>query len=90
MSARRFLIAGRVQGVGFRWFVARLARELGIRGTARNLQDGRVEITAAGESSSLSQLESALRTGPPGARVDRVEVVDVKDEASMPKGFSVS
>lgn len=90
MTARRFLIAGRVQGVGFRWFVARLARELGLRGAARNLPDGRVDVTAAGNTAELAQLEMALRTGPPGARVDRLEVLEVEDEATVPKGFSIS
>jgi acylphosphatase len=78
-----------VQGVGFRWFVARLARELGLRGSARNLRDGRVEVTAAGDEEHLARLEAALRTGPPAARVDSVDVVDVKDEAGVPNGFSI-
>lgn len=90
MTARRFLVAGRVQGVGFRWFAARLARELGLRGSARNLPDGRVEVTAAGEADGLARLETALRSGPPAARVDGLEVVEVEDEASVPKGFSTS
>jgi acylphosphatase len=90
VTARRFLIAGRVQGVGFRWFVARLARELGLRGAARNLPDGRVDVTAAGNAAELGQLETALRSGPPGARVDRLEVHEVEDETSVPKGFSIS
>ena len=90
MTARRFLIAGRVQGVGFRWFAARLARDLGLWGSARNLPDGRVEVTAAGEEAGLGRLEAALRTGPPAARVDGLEVLEVVDEASVPKGFSTS
>ena len=88
MTARRFLIAGRVQGVGFRWFVGRLARELGLRGSARNLPDGRVEVTAAGEAAPLAQLEKALWAGPPASRVEGIEVLEVEDEASVPKGFS--
>lgn len=88
MTARRFVIAGRVQGVGFRWFVARLARDLGLRGSARNLSDGRVEVLAAGDKARLAELETALRAGPPAARVDAVEIADVEDEATVPKGFS--
>jgi acylphosphatase len=89
VSARRFLIAGRVQGVGFRWFVAGLARELDLRGSAVNLRDGRVEVTAAGESARLAELEAAMRAGPPGARVDGLEVLEIQDEAAIPKGFRV-
>jgi len=88
MTARRFLVTGRVQGVGFRWFAARLARELGLRGSARNLPDGRVEMIAAGDTARLAELESGLRAGPPAARVDRLDVLEVKDEETVPKGFS--
>lgn len=89
MTARRFLVAGRVQGVGFRWFVARLARELELRGSAVNLRDGRVEVTAAGDSAKLAELEAAIRAGPPGAHVDGVQALEMKDEADIPKGFRV-
>lgn len=88
VTARRFLIAGRVQGVGFRWFAGRLAHELGLRGSARNLADGRVEVTAAGDGVRLAEFERAIRAGPPAGRVDEVEVLEVEDEASVPKGFS--
>src|SRR6185437_8958613 len=50
---RRFTVTGHVQGVGFRWFVARHARSLGLSGYARNLDDGRVEVVASGEESML-------------------------------------
>lgn len=89
MTARRFLVSGRVQGVGFRWFVTSLASELGLRGTVRNLRDGRVEVVAAGTDSALAQLADALADGPPAARVEGVEASRVEDEASLPKGFTV-
>lgn len=67
-----FLIQGRVQGVGFRWFVQREATELELRGWVRNTEDGDVEVVAAGEPNDLSELRSSLRRGPRGARVDRI------------------
>lgn len=67
-----FLIQGRVQGVGFRWFVQREATELDLRGWVRNTEDGDVEVVAAGEPDDLSDLRTSLRRGPRGARVDRI------------------
>jgi acylphosphatase len=69
----RFLVAGEVQGVGFRWFVARHARGLGLTGYARNLGDGRVEVVASGDESALDELEELLRRGPANAQVSGVE-----------------
>jgi acylphosphatase len=62
-----------VQGVGFRWYVARHARSLGLVGFARNLPDGRVEVVVSGPEESLPALEQLLRTGPANAQVERVE-----------------
>jgi acylphosphatase len=67
-----FLIQGRVQGVGFRWFVQREASELKLRGWVRNTEDGDVEVVAAGDPGDLSELRTSLKRGPRGARVDRV------------------
>jgi acylphosphatase len=68
-TARRFLVTGRVQGVGFRWFVERRARALGLAGWVRNLPDGSVEVAAAGDDAALDALRATLREGPSGARV---------------------
>lgn len=74
MIGARFLVRGRVQGVGFRWFVSRQARELGIGGHARNLPDGRVEVVAWGDSADdMTRLEVVLRQGPANAAVESVE-----------------
>ena len=67
-----FLIQGRVQGVGFRWYVNREAGELGLRGWVRNTEDGDVEVVVSGSEADLAELRSSLRRGPRGARVDRL------------------
>lgn len=73
MTGVRYLVSGSVQGVGFRWFVARHARSLGLAGYARNLPDGRVEVVVSGPDNVLPALEELLRTGPANAQVDSVE-----------------
>jgi acylphosphatase len=76
LVARRFLISGRVQGVGFRWFARDAAAREGAKGWVRNLADGRVEAFVEGERDTVERVERALRHGPGGARVDHVDVVD--------------
>ena len=70
----RYLITGRVQGVGFRYFVQSVASRESIAGWVRNLEDGRVEIAASGLADAMDRFERAIRQGPPGARVDHVQV----------------
>ncbi|HEX6091378.1 MAG TPA: acylphosphatase [Gemmatimonadales bacterium] len=65
----RFVVTGRVQGVGFRWFVVKQARALGVAGYVRNRDDGSVEVVAEGEAAAVENLAAALRRGPPAARV---------------------
>jgi acylphosphatase len=72
MMVLHFLVQGRVQGVGFRWFVHREASELELRGWVRNTEDGDVEVVAAGVEADLEELRASLRRGPRGSRVDRV------------------
>ena len=88
-TARRYLIAGRVQGVGFRWFVETAATRDGIHGWARNLPNGRVEVQAEGDAEAIERFERALRQGPPGARIDHVEVDDVVP-SGRDTGFTVT
>ena len=76
-GARRFVVSGRVQGVGFRFFTQDIARREGLTGIVRNLADGRVEVVAEGDAESLTRLEAALRRGPSHARVEHVEVDDL-------------
>ncbi len=70
----RFIVRGRVQGVGFRWYVEREARILGLSGWVRNRHDGSVEVLAAGTREQLGSLYDKLKEGPRAARVDNVEV----------------
>lgn len=86
---RQYLVRGRVQGVGFRWFVLKRARQLGLSGWVRNLPDGAVEVAARGESPGLEDLEGILRIGPPHARVDEVEIREISDEPELPNAFEI-
>src|ERR1700726_463657 len=83
IEARRFVVRGRGQGVGFRWFVEREAGLLGIAGWVRNNHDGSVEILAQGTRDQLSGLHGPLREGPRAARVDAVKVSDAAAVAGL-------
>ncbi len=72
MMVLHFLVKGRVQGVGFRWFVHREASELELRGWVRNTEEGDVEVVASGTAEDLAELRASLKKGPRGSRVDRV------------------
>ena len=87
MARARFVVRGRVQGVGFRWYVWREAGRLGLKGVARNLADGTVEVLAEGQDEALSDLERALRRGPTAARVDGVDKSDLPREVALPNSF---
>jgi len=73
MSAARFFVSGKVQGVWFRASAREQAQALGLRGYAHNLADGRVEVLAAGDEAAIERLAQWLRHGPPNARVDRLD-----------------
>jgi acylphosphatase len=77
-----YVVRGRVQGVGFRWFVHREAAALGLKGWVRNTEDGRVELVAAGEPAKLAELRDALRRGSRGSRVDAVDEVEVEEKTA--------
>ena len=86
--ARRLLIGGRVQGVGFRWFAHDAAMRAGVTGWVRNLPDGRVEAWIEGETAAVDHVEAALRSGPRGARVETVSA-DSEDPTGTHTGFSI-
>lgn len=82
----RCLVSGRVQGVWYRASTQEQAERLGLRGYARNLPDGRVEVLACGDAAALEELKVWLWQGPPAARVDAVECSEVDE--TPPPGFS--
>jgi acylphosphatase len=79
VSAARFLVAGKVQGVWFRASTREQAQRLGLHGHARNLDDGRVDVLAVGEGEAIDALAQWLAHGPPDARVDLVERIEADD-----------
>ena len=81
--AHRYIVRGRVQGVGFRWFVEREAHILGVSGWVRNNSDGSVEVLAQGTREQLLGLRSRLREGPRAARVDDVEEFEAKPVSGL-------
>ena len=89
MQQLRFLVKGRVQGVGFRYFACTTAESIGIRGYAKNLVDGSVEVVAEGNEGQLAMMEQALREGPSFGRVD--EVLKSVSEVSADRftGFTI-
>lgn len=89
MARLHVRVSGRVQRVGFRWFVREEARRLGLSGWVTNLPSGEVEVTAGGEGSSLERLRRALHVGPHGARVDTVLDAEGEAAGALPYPFSI-
>lgn len=87
--AKQFFVSGRVQGVGFRFFVERTAASLGVNGYVRNLFDGRVEVYALGDAEKLEALRNALQRGPRMARVEKVEELDADVRREYANSFSI-
>jgi acylphosphatase len=87
VNARRYRVTGRVQGVGFRAFVRRLARDCGVAGWVRNDPDGAVSVLAAGSDEALERFRAGLGQGPPGARVASVEEAPAEPPAGS--GFDL-
>ena len=89
MTSRRFLVEGRVQGVGYRWFAQRAAQRLGLAGWVRNLGDGRVEVVAVGPAGALAEMAACLAHGPPSAKVTKVDSFEISDQGKAVSGFQV-
>jgi len=87
MTARRYIVKGRVQGVGFRYFTHRIAQELGVRGWVKNLPNGTVEVYAEGDEDPIEQLLTGIKKGPFLGLVEDVEVGEVEPEGYQ--GFSI-
>lgn len=89
MNTIHVRITGRVQGVGFRWFVREEARRLGLSGWVTNLPGGEVEVRAGGEGGSLHRLRRALEVGPTGAEVQAVSDIADDGSPSLPYPFTI-
>ena len=90
MDTLHLEVCGRVQGVGFRWYIVEKAEELQLAGWVRNRRDGKVEIAAAGPRDALAKLESAARSGPPGASVQEVRVLPPVSAESLRHPFEIA
>jgi acylphosphatase len=88
LIARRYVIAGRVQGVGFRFFAEAAAVREGVHGWVRNLPDGRVEARVEGDAEAVDRVEAAFRRGPSSSRVDEVTATE-EVPSGRPTGFSI-
>ena len=82
MVCKRVFLSGKVQGVSFRFYAQGKAQELQLLGWVRNLDDGRVEMLVAGEGPSVETMIKWAHKGPPGAKVDDMQVTEVKDPIS--------
>ena len=89
MESIHLEIRGRVQGVGFRWYVMEIARELGLSGWVRNRPDGIVELAASGDTAALAKLEAAVAAGPGGARVEEVRKLGPVTAGSLETPFAI-
>ena len=89
MQLLHLRISGRVQGVGFRWFTREEARRLGLSGWVTNLPNGKVEVAAGGEASSLERLRRALGVGPTGADVAAVDDIPGEVPTPLPYPFTI-
>ncbi len=88
-AARRWVIVGRVQGVGFRWFVLNQAQALGVRGWVRNTEDGSVEVAGVAAAATLDRFDTVLSKGPPGSRIIEVRRSDIQHESVEGKSFRI-
>lgn len=88
MSRARLVIAGRVQGVGYRYWLLREATRLGLRGWARNRRDGSVEAVVEGPDEAVEEAISLSRHGPPGAVVKMVEISETENVPIL-RGFQI-
>ena len=89
LVGRRFVVRGRVQRVGFRFFVENAAQREGIQGFVRNQHDGSVEVVAEGDAAAVQRFEMAVRRGPPAARVDEVDTLELEPSSRF-NGFRIT
>ena len=89
MESFRFLVAGRVQGVFYRKFIARRLREIGVQGYIRNLSDGRVEVVVRATDEELDPIEKILEEGSPLSEVERIEMETLEGDDLIYEGFEI-
>jgi acylphosphatase len=89
MESIHLEVRGRVQGVGFRWYIVEKAQELNLAGWVRNKSDGKVEIAAAGQRDALASFEAAVKSGPRGARVEEVRSLSPLSAESLRSPFEI-
>jgi acylphosphatase len=89
LTSRRWIVTGQVQGVGFRWYIHKLAREYEVVGWVTNLPDGSVEVVAKGLGRAITSLDGFIRKGPAGAKVEQVVTNDVPHDAVDTKSFNI-
>ena len=90
MESIHLEVRGRVQGVGFRWFVVEKAHQLKIAGWVKNRPDGNVEVAAAGPRDAIERLETAVKVGPRSARIEEVKVLQPLPAESLPLPFEIA
>lgn len=88
-QTRRYFVSGTVQGVGFRFFVQRVAHKAGVGGFARNLYDGRVEVLAIGTPAQLAEMRNALERGPRFSSVSGVQELESHSDSRYENGFVI-
>lgn len=89
MRRIRVVVRGRVQGVGFRWFVRQEARRIGVAGWVRNLDDGTVELETAGDDAAVQRFLDHVRVGPDTAEVSDILISEAEGVGSVPYPFSI-
>lgn len=89
LVARRWVMEGRVQGIGFRWYAMNHGQALGVRGWVRNRDDGAVEVVGLASPETIERLDALLAKGPPGARVTRVTREDLPHRFVDAKSFII-
>ena len=88
-DCREWIVRGRVQGVGFRWYVLDQAQSLGVRGWVANTPDGSVEVVGLASAETLDRFEALLAKGPPAARVQRLESRSIPHDMIDSKSFII-
>lgn len=88
-TSKHLIISGRVQGVGFRHFTYKTAMELGVKGWVKNLQDGTVETVFTGSPEDVYAMKERLKEGPPAAKVQRIDEVELPARTDNFKDFSI-